>query len=458
MKSENGKDRNWKALTFVVLFVLLNFGFASAAYVQLLETNVGNVAEKPPSWENAQYGSLILNEMAAIPEKYRTALEIGFVLTQGDPFSLNLPEPLVVIGSNIDAFEKAYYPKILADFPGIPHVLDTETTYNGRSIYEYNLILIGGPKHNSVSKQLYDKGAYDFERKNSKPKVVAIGIPDATSAGAAVLYGTIYGFGFAPEKKVPIMALLPPEAVPAAAAATGIVLAYLGTKIVAFISRFSKTAMEEISEGVLLEKTGHQQIRGGLSKTVILGLSRVEFKHIIVAFVLFGIFMAWAESPASSFLENLPAYLIGAGLVLIVHELMHNFTSHRFGIESEFRIAPVGIISVAITSVLFGNVFAIPGRTIIYGNPTQEQRGKIALSGPIVSIIMVLLFGLFASSGGFLGSVGLAGFNVAFIMAVYEMLPIAPMDGKEVKSWNRWVWRLYFFPVFALYAWTFLFI
>jgi Zn-dependent protease len=396
-------------------------------------------------------------EQAAVLEKYRTELEDSIVIREGDPFSQNLSNPLVVIGSHLDAVEKQYYPEIMAYFPAAPRVQDTETTYNGKPLDDYNLILIGGPKYNRVSRELYEKGVFTFKRNNSKPSIVAMGIPNATSAGAAVMVGNIYGFEYVPDKRVPIMDVIPPEAVPVSAATTGIALAGLGTKILAFVRKFTQTAIEEIGEEVLLDKSSHTQIPRGLKKIPLLGLSGVEFLHLSTSFVLFGIFMAWAVSPVSLFLEHLPAYIIGAGLVLLVHEFMHNATSHRFDIESEFRISAIGMIAVAITSVLFGNVFAVPGRTIVYGDPTQDQRGKIALSGPVVSFIMVLLFWLLADYGGFVGAIGLAGFNVAFIMAVYEMLPITPMDGKEVKSWKRWVWRLYFFPVFILYAWIFLF-
>jgi hypothetical protein len=389
--------------------------------------------------------------------QYRAELESGLILMQGEPFAQDLPYPLVVIGSNLDALEQQYYPLILTDYPDVPRIPDTETSYGGRSIYEYNLILVGGPKHNQVSKQLFEHAVFEFQRTTSKPKIVIIGVPNATAAGAGILCGTIYGFDFVPTKWVPIMALLPPEAAPAAAATTGIVLAGLGSKLLAFLKRFFSTAAEEVGEEVLLEKTrDHQELPAGLGKRTILSLSSVELAHLGVSFVLFGGFMAWTESTRSSFLQNLPPYILGAGLVLIVHELVHNFTAHRYGVESEFRIAPVGLLSVAITSLIFGTVFAVPGRTILYGSATADQRGKIALAGPLVSFVMVILFWLARGLGGFVGSIGLAGFAVAFIMAVYEMLPIRPMDGEEVRSWSRRAWRLYFIPVFLLYAWTFL--
>jgi Zn-dependent protease len=388
--------------------------------------------------------------------QYRGELESGVILMQGEPFAQDLPYPLVVIGSNLDAVEQQYYPLILTDYPNVPQIPDTETSYSGRSIYEYNLILVGGPKHNQVSKQLFEDAVFEFQRTTSKPKIVIIGVPNATAAGAGILCGTIYGFDFVPRKRVPIMAVLPPEAAPAAAATTGILLAGLGTKLLAFIKRFFSTAAEEVSEEVLLEKTGHQELPAELGKQTILGMSRVELAHLGVSFVLFGGFMAWTESTLSSFLHNLPPYILGAGLVLIVHELVHNFTAHRYGVESEFRIAPVGLLSVAITSLIFGTVFAVPGETILYGNATEDQRGKIALAGPLASFVMAILFWLASGLGGFVGSIGLAGFAVAFVMAVYEMLPIRPMDGKEVRSWSRRAWCLYFIPVFLLYAWTFL--
>jgi hypothetical protein len=395
---------------------------------------------------------------ASLLQKYGAELESGFIIIEGDPFSQNLPDPLVVVGSALDVFEQRYYPIILAEFPDVPRVSDTETTYNGRSIYDYNLILIGGPTHNRVTSVLSEAGRFEFERKTSKPQVVVMAIPNATTAGVGVLCGTIYGFTFVPDKWVPMMALLPPEVLPAAAAATGILLAGLLPKLFEFLRKFTRTVTEEISEEVLLEKTRPSMAPQRFAKSALLGLSKIELMHITASFVLFGIFMAWAESSISQFLQNLPAYLLGAGLVLIIHEYVHDLASHRFGIEAEFRISPIGMVSVAITSVLFGTVFAIPGRTFIYGDATDAQRGKIALAGPLVSIVMVALFWLLVDVGGFVGSIGLAGFNLAFIMAVYEMLPIRPLEGKEVRAWNRWAWRLYFFPVFILYAWIFLFL
>lgn len=398
------------------------------------------------------------NARAILLQKYGAELESGFLIIEGDPFSQNLPDPLVVIGSALDAVEQRYYPIIVTEFPDVPQIRDTETTYNGRSIYDYNLILIGGPTHNRITTVLYEAGLIEFERKTSRPRVVVISIPNATAAGAGVLCGTIYGFAFVPDKWVPAMAVLPPEAVPAAAATTGILLAGLLPKLLAFLRKFAKTVTEEISEEVLMEKARPSQAPQGLTKSALLGLSRIELQHLTVSFILFGVFMAWAESSLSQFVQNLPAYLLGAGLVLIIHEYVHDLASHRFGIEAEFRISPLGMVSVAITSVLFGTVFATPGRTFIYGDSTEAQRGKIALAGPLVSLMMVVLFWLLIDLGGFISSVALAGFNVAFILAVYEMLPIRPLEGKEVKAWNRWVWRLYFFPVFILYAWFFLFV
>ncbi|GEM_PF-1046797 len=395
---------------------------------------------------------------ASLLQKYRAELESNVIIIEGDPFSQYLPNPLVVVGSTLDVFEQRYHPIILAEFPDVPRVRDTETTYNGRSIYDYNLILIGGPTHNRVTTVLSEAGRFEFERKTSKPRVVIMEIPNATAAGAGVLCGTIYGFTFVPDKWVPMMALLPPAAVPAAAAATGILLAGLLPKLIEFLRKFAKTAIEETSEEVLLEKTRPSLAPQRFAKSALLGLSRIELMHLTASFVLFGVFMAWAESSVSQFVQNLPAYLLGAGLVLIIHEYVHDLVSHRFGIEAEFRISPIGMVSVAITSVLFGTVFATPGQTFIYGDATDAQRGKIALAGPLVSILMVALFWLLHDLGGFVGSVGLAGFNLAFIMAVYEMLPLRPLEGKEVRAWNRWAWRLYFFPVFILYAWIFLFL
>ena len=43
------------------------------------------------------------------------------------------------------------------------------------------------------------------------------------------------------------------------------------------------------------------------------------------------------------------------------------------------------------------------------------------------------------------------GFSINLLAAVFELLPITPCDGKDVFSWNKFVWVLVFFPLVLVY-------
>jgi Zn-dependent protease len=46
---------------------------------------------------------------------------------------------------------------------------------------------------------------------------------------------------------------------------------------------------------------------------------------------------------------------------------------------------------------------------------------------------------------------GIIGFSINMLTGVYELLPISPCDGKEVKEWNWIIWALIFIPLMVIY-------
>jgi Zn-dependent protease len=107
-------------------------------------------------------------------------------------------------------------------------------------------------------------------------------------------------------------------------------------------------------------------------------------------------------------------------------------------------------VAVALAS-LVGFVFAAPGATVIYTNAsdgrglTREQNGRISAAGPVVNLILCLLFTvLFVIAGGLaalktgniLTELGLAGIQINAMIAAFNMLPISILDGNKVFSWN----------------------
>lgn len=158
------------------------------------------------------------------------------------------------------------------------------------------------------------------------------------------------------------------------------------------------------------------------------------------------------------------AGLFGICLVLVVfsfllHEFGHKFVAQRYGMWSEFRMYPMGLVLTLVTSML-GFLFAAPGAVYIRGYADVEKNGRISMAGPIVNIILaaigivivaalgngpfwlndpnfllVLVFVMFASLNSFL--------------AIFNLLPIGPLDGGKILAWNKVVWAVMFVVAIA---------
>jgi len=143
--------------------------------------------------------------------------------------------------------------------------------------------------------------------------------------------------------------------------------------------------------------------------------------------------------------------LLTVGIGFILHEMAHKFTAIRYGYWAEFRKDNnMLLVAVALAS-LVGFVFAAPGATVIYSNAydgrglTREQNGKISAAGPVVNLLLCILFAALLLFGGgiaalktgnILAEIGLAGVQINAMIAAFNMLPISILDGNKVFSWN----------------------
>ena len=146
----------------------------------------------------------------------------------------------------------------------------------------------------------------------------------------------------------------------------------------------------------------------------------------------------------------LPIVMVGVGAGFILHEIGHKFVSMKYGYWAEFKLWPQGLIFALITS-FFGFVFAAPGAVYTYANyMTDEINGKISIAGPIVNIVLALVFLLIAvavypsafTSGNSLLVFYIAaiGYSVNSFLAVFNLLPIGNLDGSKVLTWNFGIW------------------
>ncbi|MBO6109671.1 MAG: site-2 protease family protein [Methanobrevibacter sp.] len=177
-----------------------------------------------------------------------------------------------------------------------------------------------------------------------------------------------------------------------------------------------------------------------------------EVRDLLIAFffisLCFGILYSGRDMNALA--NILPMVMVGVGLGFILHELGHKFVSMRHGYWAEFKIWPQGILFALVTS-FFGFVFAAPGAVYTYANYiTDEINGKISVAGPVVNIILALIFLLIATwvyRSAFTDQNALTifivctlGYSINSYLAVFNMLPIGNLDGSKVMRWNFGIW------------------
>jgi len=183
--------------------------------------------------------------------------------------------------------------------------------------------------------------------------------------------------------------------------------------------------------------------------------SGLEVRDIAIAWV--GLGTAFTIALRGALVLGLPELFlislttVGAGFVL--HELSHKFTAQNYGYWAEFRMWPLGLVLALVTS-LIGFIFAAPGATYISGaNISQSENGKISIAGPLTNVgVAAAFFPLLFLNSTFLAELGFIGTQINIFLALFNMLPIMPLDGAKVFHWNKLVWAGVFLPLLVAFA------
>lgn len=177
-----------------------------------------------------------------------------------------------------------------------------------------------------------------------------------------------------------------------------------------------------------------------------------EIRDLLIAFFVISLCFGIANTGRniSALMNMLPMIMVGVGLGFILHELGHKFVSMKYGYWAEFKLWPQGLLFALVTS-FFGFVFAAPGAVYTYANYiTEEINGKISIAGPIVNIVLALIFLCVAAAvyqSAFQSQTSLIifivcslGYSINSFLAVFNLLPIGNLDGSKVLRWNAVIW------------------
>ncbi|MFP3171871.1 MAG: site-2 protease family protein [Acidilobus sp.] len=159
--------------------------------------------------------------------------------------------------------------------------------------------------------------------------------------------------------------------------------------------------------------------------------------------------------------------IVGVVVGVVIHEMMHRNVARRYGMRSSYVTNWLGVIITLLTAVL-PIKFIAPGYTKVYSYDFSESRRGILYSvaaGPASNIVMslvTLVVGVILKVFSTLPalaftSIWLLNFSyINFYIALFNLLPIPPLDGYKVLRLAVSLWLLMFFTSLALFIVTLL--
>ena len=180
-----------------------------------------------------------------------------------------------------------------------------------------------------------------------------------------------------------------------------------------------------------------------------------EIRDLIISFIVIalGFTILYSNGDYSHVTLIFPVVMIGVGAGFIFHELGHKFVAMHYGYYAEYELWPTGLL-IALVSSFFGFIFAAPGAVVIYSNGMEKKtNGLISIAGPIVNIVLGLIFFLilgslgdfiYTETGAIVYLICVLGTRINFFLAAFNLLPIPPLDGSKVMSWSVPVWLITF--------------
>jgi len=153
----------------------------------------------------------------------------------------------------------------------------------------------------------------------------------------------------------------------------------------------------------------------------------------------------------SRFLFLMAAFTITIGSGFVLHELAHKYVAIKYGAKARFSAWTLGLaggLALAVIPQIFGwraPLFIAPGAVYIYSNRqiSIRENGIISIAGPVANWVIALSFlALGLAFGGNVIVAGVAdlGIRANMGLAMFNLLPIFPLDGSKVINWDWRIW------------------
>lgn len=179
-----------------------------------------------------------------------------------------------------------------------------------------------------------------------------------------------------------------------------------------------------------------------------------EVAWLVAVFMLINVFGGFYILRHDTVLGT--AYIVGVVSAFVVHEAGHRTVSRRIGCSARFSIDLPSVVFTSLVAILQNTwlilfsrglpfVIALPGYVLsICGLVSRWSEGLISLAGPaaniVVATVLVLLRPLTGLSTWAEALDIVARVNIS--LALFNLIPIPPLDGFKIVRWNILVWLL----------------
>lgn len=198
--------------------------------------------------------------------------------------------------------------------------------------------------------------------------------------------------------------------------------------------------------------------------------SRIEIQHLAIAVAALTVGFAYVRAPGAPLdlatptqaILDRPLILVASFLAVasgfVLHELAHKVVAIRYGCLAEFR-AQMGGLGFSVLIALFAKIlFAAPGAVHILGRVDHRENGIISIVGPATNFVLALAmfpFTFATNPDADLPMVMTTIGSVNALLAVFNLIPAGPLDGKKVMAWHKGIWAASFAASIILFVLTF---
>ncbi len=179
-----------------------------------------------------------------------------------------------------------------------------------------------------------------------------------------------------------------------------------------------------------------------------MGFKKQELEDLAISFIVLTLVFSSFE------LTAIPYVALGIFTAFVFHEIAHRQVARRYGYYAIYKRWDTGIMLALFAGILnkllgLRFIFAAVGAVQVYslyaGWQDREIYGKISLAGPITNITVGIFALALLTLGKISGILGVSLYYTAyvnFLLALFNLLPIPPLDGYKVFRWNPGYWAV----------------